>query len=363
MKHLYVILLTVLTLIAVEFFFLAVTWGQENGENHQHGAEQQLFTPEIKETGGHDIRDDSENSGHQLVQLLEILKNMGGDKKYGLHVASSVRKKAQIAGKLGKFDDYRAEKALIELIREDACEESEEDGVLCVKWEAIESLEKIQSRKDLKLLSSSAPLDVQLKIINKYGSPPHTNEHASHVVRNFLISMSTSNPQVYVPLLVENFTHSHALLKVGKQFPEETDIGLQHSLFSSNLTIVWHAIHLARVLERDKFLQAVFRIAFEKGGKIDYGRQNDVEAIQTAAIGYFRQFETDALPFYRTILYGDFAKGKEYVISGIRDVTNPDLLVLLKEYDAYLATRIGEADQVFVKRLHDKIHQMEDARQ
>ena len=96
-------------------------------------------------------------------------------------------------------------------------------------------------------------------------------------------------------------------------------------------------------------------------GNIDYSDKAGVAEIQTAAIGYYREFKDKALKYYRAVLYSDFVRGREYVISGIKDLANPLLLRMLKEYSAHL-----EADKttsaLLKERLRRKIALMEAAR-
>jgi hypothetical protein len=297
----------------------------------------------------------------ELLELLRELNDSSLGKKERPGGKSEVRRKYRIARKLRQFDDCRAKDALERLIKENACEDLGEGEIFCVKWGASSSLQEIKSKKDLKKLTPNTPLEDQLKIIKKYGPHPHENEFASHAVMKFLIEQSAANPKVYVPLLVEYFPTCHEIMEVVHKYPQETNIGLKRCLFATEPTVVWAGINLARVLGKFEFLPTVYAVAFEKIGPLDYSQQADVEEIQTMGVGFFRMFEKDALQYYRGVLFGDFEKGKEYVVSGIRDLENPKLLSLLKEFSSYLQSRSDKPNGLLAERVQKKIAKMEEA--
>ncbi len=296
----------------------------------------------------------------ELLKLLEELKNPALSKKKP-GAESEVRRKYRIARKLRKFDDCRAEDALKALIKENACEDLGEGEIFCVKWGASASLQEVQSKKDLKKLTPDTPLDEQVKVFKKYGPHPHENEFASHAVMEFLIEQADVNPKVYVPLIVEYFTTCHEIQDVVRKYPEETTIGLKRCLFSSEPTVVWAGINLARTLDKVNLFNAIYEVAFGQVGPLDYTQQDDIENIQIAAIGFFRTDEKEALPYYRGILFGDSAKAKEYVVSGIKDLTSPELLALLKEFFSSLEKDPETADSLLAQRVREKIVRMEEA--
>ncbi len=297
-----------------------------------------------------------------LRELEELQKTPPKAKKQG-RAESVVRKKYRIARKLRKFDDCRAEDALRELVRENACEDLGEGDILCVGWGAEASLQEVTSKKDLKKLSAGPSTDELLKLVKKYGPHPHKNEFASHAVMNYLIEQADSRPEVYVPLLIEYFTRCHEVIPIARQYPEATDIGLARCFSSTDPTTVWAGIGLARSLDKKQFLARVFAVAFQGKGNIDYSQKAELDVIRTTALGFFRMFEADALPYYRAILYGDYGREKEYVISGIRNPKNPALLALLREYAAYLAQHPDQADSSLLPRLKKRIAAMEEAGQ
>ena len=50
------------------------------------------------------------------------------------------------------------------------------------------------------------------------------------------------------------------------------------------------------------------------------------------------------------------------MVSGIKDLTSPELLALLKEYAASLEKDPDTANSLLAKRVHEKIARMEEAR-
>ncbi len=294
-----------------------------------------------------------------LLRELEELKKTPPDARRQGSSESLVRKKYRIARKLRQFDDCRAEDALRELIRENACEDLGEGDILCVQWGAEASLQEVTSKKDLKKLTPGTSMDDLLKLVKKYGPHPHKNEFASHQVMNYLIDQADSRPEVYVPLLIQYFTRCHEVIPIARRYPEATDIGLERCFSSSDPGTVWAGISLARSLDKKQFLARVFAVAFAGKGNIDYSQEAEVDAIRTMALGFFRMYEADALPYYRAILFGDYGKEKEYVISGIRNPENTGLLDLLKEFDSYLADHPDQADKNLITRLRQRIAAME----
>ena len=334
----------------------------EEGKKEDTQASTEKGKKELSETGSTEKRYCSYEQSRELLKLLEELNDPSlGKKRRGGE--SEVRRKYRIARKLRKFDDCRAEDALKALIKENACEDLGEGEIFCVKWGANKSLQEVQSKKDLKKLTPETPLEEQMKVFKKYGPHPHENEFASHAVMAFFVEQVAVNPQLYVPLMVEYFTTCHEILDIVKSYPEYTDIGLKRCFFSTESTVVWAGINLARDLDKVELLATVYEVAFENKGAFDYSQQEDVEGIRTAAIGFFRRFEKKALPYYRGVLYGDFHSGKEYVISGIQDLTNPDLLALLKEFSSSLKGRPGRENMLLAERVDRKIARMEEARQ
>jgi hypothetical protein len=107
----------------------------------------------------------------------------------------------------------------------------------------------------------------------------------------------------------------------------------------------------------------VYGIAFEEIGPLDYSKSDDIEEIQNAAIGFFRVFEKDAVPYYRGILYSRYGREKEYVISGIKDMGNREIMVMLKEFSAHLASNPDTANGILANRVQKKIAQMEGVQQ
>jgi len=297
----------------------------------------------------------------ELLQLLKELKDPSLSKKKRPGGESEIRRKYRIARKLRKFDDCRAEDALQALVKEDACEDRGEGEILCVKWGAAPSLQEVKSKKDLKKLTADTPLDDQLKIIKKYGPHPHENEFASHAVKEFLVKQSPKNSAVYVPLLVQYFPHCHELPEIAEKYPQEATVGLKRSLFSTNPTMVWAAVSLARTLGKTELMDLIYGVAFDEIGPLDYSKKEEIEEIQNAAIGFFRNFEEIAVPYYRKILYSSNDREKEYVISGIKDLTNPEILALLKEFSAYLKSHADKAGSLLADRVQKKITAMEAA--
>jgi hypothetical protein len=327
-------------------------WEESEKKNSQDAGEKGKKNP--AETAPSEKRFCSYEQESELLELLRELKDPSlSNKKPGGE--SEVRRKYRIARRLRKFDDCRAEDALKELIKENACEDLGEGEVFCVRWRASASLQEVKSKKDLKKLTPETSLEDQLKIFKKYGPHPHENEFASHAVMTFLLEQVDVNPKVYVPLLVEYFTTCHEIMPIVRKYPKETNIGLKRCFFSTEPTVVWAGINLARKLGRTELFPTVYDVAFEKIGPLDYSQQEDIEEIQTAAIAFFRTHEKDAVRYYRGILYGDFDRGKEYVISGIKDLANPELLTLLKEFSSWLQSQPEKADDLLTKRLQKKI--------
>ena len=151
-----------------------------------------------------------------LLELLWQLKNPGRRAKNIIGGASEVREKYRIARRLRKYDDCRAKDALRELIRENACEETEEGDIICVKWAAEGSLQELNAAKDLKKLVDVTPLDEQLKIIRKYTKRPYKNDFAVHAIKKYLARQAEVKPDFFVPLLIELFPRSEER-RVGKE--------------------------------------------------------------------------------------------------------------------------------------------------
>ncbi|MCF6186249.1 MAG: hypothetical protein L3J49_02070 [Desulfobulbaceae bacterium] len=334
-------------------------WEQGNEKNAQASGEKGKENP--GETEPTEKRFCSYEQGKELLKLLEELDDPSLGKKRPGGI-SEVRRKYRIARKLRKFDDCRAEDALKALIQENACEDLGEGEIFCVKWGANASLQEVKSKKDLKKLTPETPLAEQVKVFKKYGPHPHENEFASHAVMAFLIEQADVNPKVYVPLIVEYFTTCHEIQDVVRKYPEETTIGLKRCLFSSKPTVVWAGINLARTLGKVNLFSSIYEVSFQKIGPLDYSQQDEIENIQVTAIGFFRISEKEALPYYRGILFGDSAKAKEYVVSGIKDLTSPELLALLKEYSSSLEKNPDTANSLPAQRVREKIARMEEAR-
>jgi len=334
-------------------------WEEGNKKDAQASGEK--GKKNSAETGSTAKRFCSYEQNTELLKLLKELDDPALSKK-SPGGESEVRRKYRIARKLRKFDDCRAEDALKALIKENACEDLGEGEIFCVKWGASASLQEVKSKKDLKKLTPETPLDEQVKVFKKYGPHPHENEFASHAVMEFLIEQADVNPKVYVPLIVEYFTTCHEIQDVVRRYPEETTIGLKRCLFSSKPTVVWAGINLARTLGKVNLFNAIYEVAFGQVGPLDYSQQDEIENIQVAAIGFFRKSEKEALPYYRGILFGDSAKAKEYVVSGIKDLTSPELLALLKEFSSSLEKDPDTANSLLAKRVHEKIARMEEAR-
>ncbi len=297
----------------------------------------------------------------ELLQLLKELKELAQSTENRTGRQSIVRQKYRIARKLGKFDDCRAEDALKALAKENACEDLGEGEVYCVAWGATPSLQDVQSKKDLKKLTPKSPLNDQLAVIQKYGQHPHKNEVASHAVRDFLIAQSPSKPELYVPLLLEYFVHSPQVAEIARQFPRAADVGLQRCFISSHPSTVWHGIQLARTLGKSNLLELAFDVAFENKGNFDYSRQESVETIQTVTLSFLRMFESQSLSYYQKILFGDFPKMQEYLVSGIRGLSNPDLLNLLKRFETHYRLQPNRSLSFPLERLRKKISLMEEA--
>lgn len=299
----------------------------------------------------------------ELQQLLRELNDPSLTAKKIPGGESEVRRKYRIARKLRNFDCCCAKEALEKLIKENACEGLGEGMIFCVKWVANSSLQEVKSKKDLKKLTPDASLEDQLKIIKKYGSLPHENDFASHVVKKFLLEQSENNPSVYVPLLIEYFPHHHGLQKIADQYPEEVDTGLKRSIFSTDPTAVWTGINLARTFARVQLMDLVYKVAFEEIGPLDYSQRDDIEAIQNTAIGFFRTFEKQAVPHYRGILFSKYESEKEYVVSILKDLKSPEFLALLQEFSAYLANRQDQVNTLLAVRVQKKIAEMEAVQQ
>ncbi len=370
MKRLLIGLFLGAVIVAWHGFVFAENWGGrgdwsrwnnwEEGKKKDSQASGKKGKKNPTETAPSEKRFCSYEQEGELLELLKELKvpSLGTKRPGG---ESEVRRKYRIARKLRAFDDCRAEDALKELIKENACEDLGEGEVFCVKWGASASLQEVSSKKDLKKLTTDTPMEDLLKVFKKYGPHPHENEFASHAVMAFLIDQSAANPEIYVPLLVEYFTTCHEIMPIVRKYPKETNIGLKRCFFSAEPTVVWAGINLARMLGNTELFPTIYDVAFEKIGPLDYSQKDDIEAIQTAAIAFFRAHEKDAMRYYRGVLYGDFAKGKEYVISGIRDLANPELLTLLQEFSSWLQSHPEKADALLKKRLQKKIAGMEEA--
>jgi hypothetical protein len=354
---------------------LAKDWGSWQGKWDRHDR-QEVESDTARPTPGQETANQNSKASpetatekrfcsyEQEEELLELLKELEDPSlvtEEWRRGESEVRRRYRIARKLRQFDDCRAEDALKELIKENACEDLGEGEIFCVKWGASSSLQEVKSKKDMKKLTPETPLAEQLKVIKKYGPHPHENEYASHAVMQFLIEQAATNPKVYVPLLVEYFTRCHEIIAVTRKYPKETNIGLKRCFYSTDPTVVWAGINLARTLNKIEFFPVVYDVAFEQKGPLDYSQQEDIEEIQTMAIGFFRMDEKAATPYFRGILYGDFNKGKEYVVSGIKDLTNSELLSLLKEFSSYLQNRSEVVDELLAERMRKVITRMEGA--
>ena len=373
MKRLLIVILTCLGIAAWSGAVFAENWGggwrqggqwekwekrgkQKNEKNDKKGAKYG------KSASTRDERYCSYEQEGELLQLLKELDDPSLSKQNRPGGESEIHRKYRIARKLRKFDDCRAEDALQALVKEDACEDRGEGEIFCVKWGAGPSLQEVKSKKDLKKLTADTPFEDQLKIIKKYGPHPHENEFASHAVKEFLVEQVPEKPAVYVPLLVQYFPHCHELPEVAEKYPEEAVIGLKRSLFSTDSTEVWTAVNLARKLGKTELRDSIYGVAFEEIGPLDYSKEEDIEEIHNAAIGFFRSFEKNSVPYYRKILYSSYDREKEYVMSGIKDLTNPKILALLREFSDYLKDHPDEASGLLADRVQKKIAEMEAAR-
>lgn len=289
----------------------------------------------------------------QLEQPFSSIKKMHG----GL---SEVRWKYRIIKQLRKYDDCRAEDALRQLSRENICEENGEGDILCTKWVADPALQEVKATADLKNLVPTTPLEDQLKIINKYTRQPYKNNFAAHKIANYLVGQSSLKPEIFVPLLVELFPYNPQTEAIARRHPFQANKGLEKIFKSYHYSRVWWGLKLARYLEKPEFLEMAHRLAFEKKGNIDYTNKVEVQEIQNAAIGYFRAFEPDSVPYYRTVLYSDYMEGKEFLISGIKLIDNPEIIDLLKEYATYLDKRAENGERALREQLREKIALMNE---
>lgn len=347
MKYLLIVLIIAMEIAVYHGDVRAENWGNWGNWKNQKGSEtEKKYCPPEQQK--------------ELLELLAELDDPSLSKK-APGGRSEVRRKYRIAKKLRKFDDCRAEDALKKLMKENACEDTGEDEVFCVKWGASLSLQEVSSKKDLEKLTPELPLEEQLKIIKKYGPHPHKNDFASHAVMGFLIMQADTNPDVYIPLLVEYFTLCHEILPIIGMYPKATNKGLLRCLNSSESTVVWTGINLARTLKKKELLGEVYDVAFGGVGKLDYTQQDDIEEIRSTAIALFRMFEKEAMPYYRGILYSDFQREKEFVISGIRDLASPDLYTLLREFYIHLQNTPDTAKSLLAQRVLKKISKMEAA--
>ncbi len=367
MKRLLIVLLTCLGIVAWNGSVFAENWDRKwwqegQWDKWEEQKKEKKGDNNETSTSTREERYCSYEQEGELLQLLKELKDPSLSKKTRPGGESEIRRKYRIARKLRKFDDCRAEDALQALVKEDACEDRGEGEIFCVKWGAGPSLQEVKSKKYLKKLTADTPFEDQLKIIKKYGPHPHENEFASHAVKEFLVEQSSEKPAVYVPLLVQYFPHCHELPEVAEKYPEEATIGLKRSLFSTNPTEVWIAVNLTRTLGKVELKDSIYGVAFEEIGPLDYSKEEEIEEIQNAAIGFFRSFEKTAVPYYRKILYSGYDREKEYVISGIKDLTNSEILALLREFYDYLKDHPGEADSLLAGRVQKKIARMEVAR-
>ena len=294
----------------------------------------------------------------ELQQLLRELKSPIDAEKKILGGESEVRRKYRIARKLRNFDCCCAKEALEQLIKENSCEALDEGTIFCVTGVASSSLQEIKSKKDLEKLTADTSLEDQLKIIKKYGQRPHENEFASHAVRNFLAEQYHQKPNVYVPLLVEYFPHFHKMPQIAKKYPKEVVTGLKRSIFSPDPIVVWTGIHLARTFNKVQLMESIYGVAFEETGPLDYSQQEEIEEIQKAAIGYLRTFEKDAVPYYREVLYSGYELEQQYVVSGIRDLKNPEILAMLEEFSKYLKNNPDKTSSLLADRVQKKIVEM-----
>ncbi|BCO08301.1 hypothetical protein GF1_06770 [Desulfolithobacter dissulfuricans] len=275
--------------------------------------------------------------------------------------ASEVRWKYRLAVRLRQYDDCRAEDALRKLSEENICEDRGEGNVFCVKWTAEPGRQKISAAADLEKLSPDALPEEQIKIIRKYTKRPYENDYALHAIAKFLKQQAMSRSDFSVPLLVELFPADPETEQIAGRFPALASRGLEKLFSSSYYDQVWWGINLARYLGKEEFLPRAYAVAFEQEGNIDYGNRDEVEAIQTAAIAFFRSFEPQSLEYYRQVLYrSDFTRGKEYIISGVKLLDSQEVLGLFSEYFAYLETVDEPENALLVQRLRQKISRMEE---
>lgn len=304
----------------------------------------------------------SDSNEKGLLNLLGQLEKFSGKDKRTKGEVSAIRKKARIIRKLRKYDDCRAEDALRKLSKEDACEDTGEGDLFCLQWVAKASLEEMEAKADLKKLSPDTPFAEQKKIIEKYTTRPYKNDFALQQVKRYLAGQATRKPKVFLSLMTRCFPDDPRVENLLKQYPQLAHRCLQECLDSTDPTVAWWGINLARILENPDFLKRAAEIAFEGKGNIDYSDKAALEELRVMAIGYFRDFESRAIPYYKMVLFSDFDRGKEYIISGIRDLHNPALYALLEEFLVSLQQQSSPASRLLAKRLRSKMEMMEHMR-
>ncbi len=301
----------------------------------------------------------SDSQEKELLNLLEQLEKSAGKGKISEGGISEIRKKARIIKKLRKYDDCRAEDALRKLSKEDVCEDRGEGDVFCLQWVAKTSLEEMEAKADLKKLTPDTPFADQKKIIEKYTTRPYKNDFALQQVKRYLAKQASEKPNLFLPIMTRYFPDDPRIVDLLQKYPHMANQCLQECLSSPDSTLVWWGINLARILENADFLQRTAEVAFEEKGNIDYSDKAALEELRVMAIGYFRDFEPRAIPYYKMVLFSDFDRGKEYIISGIRDLHNPALYALLKEFSVSLQGRSSPVDELLAKRLRLKMEMME----
>ncbi len=304
-----------------------------------------------------------DSSEKELLDLLEQLAGSAdkGQQKPGQR--SEILRRAKIIIKLRKFDDCRAEDALRKLSKEDHCEDMSAGDLLCLQWVAKTGLEEMESRADLKKLKPETSFAEQEKIIKKYTTRPYKNDFALQQIKQYLVEQASVNPSNFLQLASQYFPDDPRIERLLRQYPQMADHCLKSCLASPDATTVWWCINLARSLRNPKFLKQAAEVVFEGKGNVDYARKSALEELQIMAIGYFRDFESRSVPFYQVVLFSDYDKGKEYVISGIHDLQNHEILSLLKKFSATLQRKSLHSTSLLAKRLRKKIEIMERAQQ
>jgi hypothetical protein len=105
-------------------------------------------------------------------------------------------------------------------------------------------------------------------------------------------------------------------------------------------------------------MESIYGVAFEETGPLDYSQQEEIVEIQKAAIGYLRTFEKDAVSYYRKVLYSGDELEQQYVVSGVRDLKNPEILVMLEEFSKYLKNNPDRTSSLLAERVQKKIAEM-----